>query len=363
VSTPLTSSHCKLRPNTEGFLRVNKPSAAATAAAAAAAAAAATANTVSVEADSTANANTRDRSSSSSGPLLGRLKKTIVKKFLRSKSRKHKAQQKAAAARQGASSTVRTKEDEADAGLLGVVSEDTLPAATPATDGSDLILVGSVNIPLDEYEPNQRLQVKLDLVGGAAPVQLEMMVEASTARQNVQDAYRRCHGLLLDKVARCEFGGSEGGWLSKRASPPPTLAATPAQPDGGIVTGMGPAVDAAVAFHADMVRLSPLQRAVDFFTATMGAHAEEGVSCVQISNAFVPVAAALQEGGTNGTTDYTDDLNEDETAALIAALETAVTSCLFRGARPLQCFAPGDEAEAVVRCLVFGMLRCCSRML
>ena len=332
----------------------------------------------------------KDRKGSKAGRVFGKLKKKIVKKFLRSKARRTKGSASASASSAGSGS--------------GAPQQ----AAADNAAGAGMTLLGSTRIPLSAYVADQRVAVSAELelaststtATSRGRVTVEMMLEPSAKRQRVSDAYRRCHGVLLDKVVRYDPDMHDSAAAAAAAAAAGADADSDA--DGALAsavavkTGLGTAVDAAIALHADMARLTPVQRAVDYFEAIMGAHAEEGVNCTRMCQAFEPIASALSataavdaedaaarlaggavpagagaaplsdaapaEGAAAAAaaasslvTDLEAVLTSTEADRLVAAMETAVTSCLFRGARPIQCFPPGEsgkvEATACIRLL------------
>ena len=342
----------------------------------------------------------KPRKGSKASRVFGKLKKKIVKKFLRSKFKRLKSKASATAAKQ------QEQEQEQEA------------AATAAAAAAGMMLVGTASIPLAAYVADQRVQVSVELesvAGSNSAGTVEIMLEPSAKRQRVSDAYRRCHGALLDKVVRYDPDSAVYTSIPAAAGAGAAAAglAVPA-----VASGLGAAVDAVIALHADMARLTPLQRAVDYFEAIMGAHAEEGVTCTRMYRAFEPIATVLGAAAAMDAADadagvadgqlstrprstspdaatsanlagtdpdavavappaaaaaaaassaraalpsaapvieLDDILTTAESDSLIAAIETAVTSCLFRGARPVQCFPPGVlgkvEASACVRLL------------
>ena len=93
-------------------------------------------------------------------------------------------------------------------------------------------------------------------------------------------------------------------------------------------------------------------------------HAEEGVEVVRIVHSFKRIVKALEVENGNASaagnsSDSSDSASgsiyERDVGRIVAAVETAVTTCLFMAARPLQCFTQdasgGREARACLQML------------
>eukprot|EP00039_Didymoeca_costata_P029843 m.26662 g.26662 ORF g.26662 m.26662 type:complete len:1540 (+) comp7821_c0_seq2:204-4823(+) len=211
-------------------------------------------------------------------------------------------------------------------------------------DREDLTLLGHIDIPLTDisvdvkatpfnlelqFEPNQST---------ASPVTVKLNLAMTKDSESVADSIRKTHGELIHKVLR-----SSAAYATSINSP-----------KGGKIdntmTGLRKPFDALVNMHADMGRLNELQRAVDFFCALMGHHAETGVKMTTMLQGLDRLTRILDK--------RSNKLDDRDCGRLAAAVETAVTSCLFMASRPFQCFPMTDdgkqECAACIRILVLA---------